>query len=396
MNGMRTEGISRDRQRRFADLFDKEALTLLPGQQRALLQEWLKSDAQMRRWDTLLKAAVSKRIDVETAESLAEMLAGCGAAVLEERFEAPAWRPVALVWRDYEALCAALGLKTQAVQRAALAAAWFAAQEVDWQHAALAEAYQALANATAEKGQTRLSLLMSLNDWLREGNSGTRREFALFAREQTKQITKAEWTWLAAIVELADCGIERHAPSLWMAGDVQLQIGACWLDVGAAGDFIGLTPVTLSKLTHGKTAATHYRLIENRTSFENLARDALTVATAIVLWLPGYAPRWWRVAVGKLLDVLPLPARISCDADPDGVQIALNAAELWTTRGLAWETHAMSAEDAAGSRHKLPLTERDMRLAESLLERPALPPAMQTLLQWCIDHRCKAEQENWL
>jgi hypothetical protein len=287
-----------------------------------------------------------------------------------------------------------LGLKTPAVQRAAFSESWAAAQDIEWQRAALADAYHALRDAAPDKGQTRLALLTRLNDWLADGNSGTRREFALFARGQTKQITTAEWTWLAGIVELEECGIERHAPALWLAGEVRLKLEERWLDVGAAGDFIALTPATLDRLKAGATGATHYRLIENRTSFERIARAA--AASEIVVWLPGYAPVWWRAAVGRFVDAIPLPARISCDADPDGARIAMHAGELWTARGIAWEPYAMLAEDAAGSRHKLALTERDHQLAMTLLQEPGLPPALKALLQWCVDHQCKAEQENWI
>jgi hypothetical protein len=354
---MRTETLARDRRRRFSDAFDAAALALLPGPQRALLFAWLKGKAQTRRWDTLLEVAGKEQIAVEAAEALACTLAECGAATLEEHFERSVWKLAALVWRDYEALCAALGLKTQAVQRTAFSIVWSEAQQIEWQHAALSDACRALREAPPDRGQARLQLLIRLNDWLIAGRSGTRREFSLFARGQTKQITAAEWAWLAEIVELEDCGVERHAPALWLAGEAQLRFDQRWLDIGAAGDFIALTPSTLDGLTDGRTSATHYRLVENRTSFERVVRAASTAE--IVLWLPGYAPTWWRAAVGRLIDAIPLPARISCDADPDGAQIALNAGRLWTARGLAWEPFAMLAEDAAGSRHQLPLTERD-------------------------------------
>lgn len=394
MTRMRHEPVSRDRRRRFADAFDCNALALLPGAQHALLREWLRSSAQTRRWDALLKIAGPTRI--ELMESLAQALAVCGAATLEEKLERGTWRPTSLQWRDYEALCVALGITTQAAQRTAFLSAWESAGKIDWRQASLEEAHQALRDASMDKAQARLALLIRLNDWLAEGNSGSRREFALFARGHTKQISQAEWEWLATIVELAECGIERHASALWLAGDLQLKIDGRTLDIGAAGDFLGITPLSFDKLGGGNTGATHYRLVENRTSFENLARAGTTASQEIVLWLPGYAPTWWRTAVGRLLDAVPAPARISCDADPDGVQIALNAAELWSARGLAWEPCAMHAEDAARAQHVLPLTERDLKLAASLLNHPGLPPALEALLQWCIAHRSKAEQENWL
>jgi len=389
---MHIESISRDKRRRYTDAFDPNALILLSGALRKLLLEWLKSSAHTRRWETLLTTAGPARI--ELAEALIQSLIDCGAAILEERFERSNWLPTTLVWRDYETLCAALGLTTPNVQRAAFDNAWAAAQHKDWQCEALAGAYQTLHAAPADKGPLRLALLIKLNDWLSEGKSGTRREFALFARGYTKQLSATEWAWLAGIIELEACGIERHAPALWIAGDVQLKITERWLDIGAAGDFIALTPATLNQLTAAKTSANHYRLIENRTSFEHVARTP--ASTAITLWLPGYAPRWWRAAVMQLLGVITLPARISCDADPDGVQIALNAAQLWTTHKLEWKPDSMRAEDAASAQHQLPLSARDEQLAQRLLKTPDLPTTLATLLRWCIDNKSKAEQENWL
>lgn len=92
----------------------------------------------------------------------------------------------------------------------------------------------------------------------------------------------------------------------------------------------------------------------------------------------------------------PAPARISCDADPDGVQIALQAADLWTAAGLNWEPCQMGAEDIAASAHRLALSPHDIRLAEKLLKDQRLPTGLQGLMRWCIEHHCKAEQENWL
>jgi hypothetical protein len=394
LSNVRIEAVSRDKRHRYSDAFDARILSLLPAAQRALLNEWLKGSAQTRRWDSLLRLAGAGRIEI--AESLALTLAECGAATLEERFERGVWLIVSLAWHDYEALCASLGLTTRSVSRDAFSIAWNAAADLEWHSAALFDACQALRDAPPDKGRPRLALLEKLNAWLHDGRSGTRREFALFARGQTKQISGAEWAWLETCIELADCGIERHAPALWLAGELRLQIRERWLDVGAAGDFVALTPATLHRLNSIETRASHYRLIENRTSFENVARNGSAKAEEIVIWLPGYAPAWWRAAVGKLLDTLPLPARISCDADPDGVQIALNAGELWGVRDLSWEPCAMRADDAAASRNKLSLTERDARLAQSLLDSVALPPSLDALLRWCLANRSKAEQENWL
>lgn len=390
---MPVKPIGRDRRRRVADSFDAKGFALLPGSQHALLLEWLKkSTVPKRRWDSLLLLAGPARI--ELAEALAKFLLDCGAIMLEEKLAHGSWQPITLIWRDYEQLCQVLGLRTRAVRNADFSELWEAARAIDWQSDELAQAWQDLRQGPPDKCQARLALLIKLNDWLLQGQSGTRRNFSIFARGHSKHITSAEWKWLAGIVELADCGIQRHAPALWLAGDVQFKIGERWLDVGAVDDFMALTPRTLARLNAAQSGATHYRVIENLTSFENLALQAS--ATEIVLWLPGYAPHWWRVAVAHLIAVLPLPARFSCDADPDGVRIAMHAAEIWSERGQTWEPYAMGAEEAAASPNKLPLTERDRLCAEGLLQKPVLPHALRKLLEWCLEHQSKAEQENWL
>jgi DNA topoisomerase VI subunit A len=387
-----TEKLSSSRQRRWIAAFDTGALTLLPGPQHALLLKWLKSSAERRNWDGLLKLADTQ---VELAESLSQSLFDCGAAAREEELKYAIWQPLALIWRDYESLCRAIGVTTRNTLSATITASWHAAQHVVWQRASLANAYQALNGAHTEKDAGRLVLLRKINEWLLAGKSGTRRDFSLFARGQTKQLSVSEWAWLQEVADLSDCGIERHEPALWLAGDVQLQIGERWLDLGAAGDFVALTPQTIARIKAGKTSATHYRLVENRTSFERVAR-AKDAAGEIVVWLPGYAPTWWRTALAQLLTALPLPARISCDADPDGVQIAINAAQVWGAQKLAWQPHAMAAANIAGAAHKLPMTEHDMQLAASLLAKPDLAPGLADLLRWCLQNNVKAEQENWL
>jgi DNA topoisomerase VI subunit A len=389
--------LSNNRQRRKLSAFDSAALASLPRPQRALLLKWLKSSAERRNWDGLLRLVGS---DIDVAESLSQALFDCGAAAREEELKSGIWHPVALIWSDYETLCGAVGMTTRNTLSATITASWQASQHVVWQRARLADAYQSLQNSYTEKDAARLLLLAKVNEWLEQGRSGTRRDFALFARGQTRQLSTGEWAWLHEICDLTDCGIERHEPALWLCGDLQLQIGERWLDIGAASDFVGLTPMTLSKLTAGKTSSTHYRLIENRTSFERIARASLNNRASggsdeIVIWLPGYAPTWWRSAVGQLIAAVPAPVRISCDTDPDGVQIALNVAQVWLAKGLAWTAHAMGVTDIVAAAHKLPMSERDIQLANTLLGNDDMNAELSALLHWCISHGQKAEQENW-
>jgi hypothetical protein len=163
---MRTEKLSRDRQRRFTDKFDETDLSLLPGAQHRLLKAWLTNSTQKRSWKTLLDITMKTvgRDQIELAELLAESLVARGVAVIEERFERSIWQPIALVWRNYETLCAALGLTTRTVRLANFSTAWTSAQHIEWQQTALADAYQTLCAMPSDKGQVRLSLLLKLNE----------------------------------------------------------------------------------------------------------------------------------------------------------------------------------------------------------------------------------------
>lgn len=386
------EKLSPTTQRRRVGDFNQDAFDAFPKPQKALLAKWLKSSATRRSWDGLLRLAES---EIELAEALAQSLFECGAADREEELKNGMWRLSALTWRNYEAICSTLGLATRNAVSAAATASWLSAQQVSWQRPELIDAYQALQTAPPEKSALRLALLIKLNDWLVAGKSGNRRDFSQFAYGQSKQLSVSEWSWLHEVADLDECGIERHEPTMWIAGDAQLKLGKRTLDLGAAGDFMALTTITLGQVSGGKTSASHYRLVENRACFERLVRKA-TDTSEILLWLPGYAPTWWRNAMTQLLTVMPLPARISCDADPEGVQIALSVAEIFFAKGLQWEPWAMGVAQASNAERKLPLTERDNQLAESLLAKGKAPAGLVELLQWCLSHRSKAEQENWL
>jgi len=74
----------------------------------------------------------------------------------------------------------------------------------------------------------------------------------------------------------------------------------------------------------------------------------------------------------------------------------MQTAQLWNSRRLIWQAYEMNAAVAASSRHKLPMSERDMRLAQELLTASELPSELAELLDWCIQNQSNAEQENWI
>ncbi len=147
-------------------------------------------------------------------------------------------------------------------------------------------------------------------------------------------------------------------------------------------------------MTAASGTVSRWQLVENRTSFERVAKNR--EPDAGVIWLPGFPPSWWREAVGRLLDLAPAPAHIACDPDPAGIAIALKAAELWQERGLAWQPWKMAAADLASLRVRKPLTEGDRQQLTTMQQDPALPATLAELLKWMLEQGEKGEQEGYL
>ena len=119
------------------------------------------------------------------------------------------------------------------------------------------------------------------------------------------------------MIDLAEFGIERHTPLLLIAAPLTLTLTHGQLDLAASPDFAALTPATMQAVTATSGTVSRWQLVENRTSFERVAKKR--EPDVGVIWLPGYPPSWWRTAVGQLLDLAPAPARIACDPDPAGM-----------------------------------------------------------------------------
>lgn len=136
-----------------------------------------------------------------------------------------------------------------------------------------------------------------------------------------------------------------------------------------------------------------WRLVENLSSFERVARSA--VAGEAVLWLPGYPPSWWLGAVRTLLAAAPAPALIACDPDPDGIAIALQAAAPWRDAGLDWMAWKMSADDLADLPVRRPLTGRDRERLHALPDS-GLPPVLDSFARLMLEHGETGEQEAML
>ncbi len=377
----------RGRRLRRAFTANPAGLDAWPADWRGLLGEWLRRSKAQRRWDSLLKQAGNARYI--QAEALRDALLAGGWIETEERFTGGHWRTVALTFLDPGAARAALGLPDPEARRAE----WAAARETTHLPDELAGLATQLDGLPAQRALARLELLAALHRWRSEGRAGTWRDFAQLARGDTKAVTEAEKNWLAEALDLEAWGISAHTPLLFLAAPLSL-LGAGWrLELGGLPDFIGLTPAAINALDSLQGEIGTWRLVENRTSFERVAarhghRDG-------VVWLPGFAPCWWKTCLARLIDLRPAPALIACDPDPAGIAIALDAATLFTTAGLSWEPWRMAAGDLAALPRRLPVSEADKRQIDTLLATP-LPETLHQLLRWIIEHGEKGEQEALL
>ena len=364
-------------------------LELIPAEWRKLLTCWVKRGGNSR-WDTLRNDA--GKANIALADMLREWLLRQGwASVIEER-EHGDWWPRSIELRNLPQLRAALGISDKNLD----AQRWQAARE-ELQACCdndLAPALLALDELPVHRALARYGLIVALRRWQHAQQSGTRRDFALLARDDTKGVSEAEWNWLEQTLDLAEFRIERHTPLLLLAAPLKLALPHGQLDLASCADFAALTPATVQAVTAASGTLNRWQLVENRTSFERVAKNRQPDVG--IIWLPGYPPGWWLNAVGQLLDIAPAPAQIACDPDPAGIAIALKAAELWREHNLPWQPWKMAAADLASLRVRKPLSEGDKLQLAALRQEPALPASLGELLEWMLERCEKGEQEGYL
>lgn len=366
-----------------------QLLDTLPAEQRELLKRWVKHGGNSR-WGTLLTDAGVNRVTL--ALSLLDWLLKNGWAAVIQQWEHSDWQPQRVEFLDLPKLRAALGLR----DKDADAQRW---QEVRaslqlLNDTSLAPAVFALDDMPLRHALARHDLILKLHDWHSQHRTGTHRDFALFARNDTKAVNDSELDWLESVFDLAEFGIKRHTPLLLIAAPLRLQMPQGQLELAACPDFAALTPDTLQAMTAAFGTVVRWQLVENRTSFERTAKNR--EADTGVIWLPGFPPTWWREAIGYLLDLAPAPAQIACDPDPAGILITLKAAELWYERKLDWQPWRMSTAELAALTSRKPLSETDRVQLASLQATPTLPSMLAELAAWMAQYDEKGEQEGYL
>ncbi len=189
-----------------------QTLDTLPAEWRELLARWVRRGGNSR-WETLRNDAGITH--VQMAQDLLDWLLRAGWAAVTEQRKHSEWWPQQVELLHLPQLRAALGLrdKDDDAQR------WqdIRASLQTLNNPALSPAVLALDELPVQRALARQDLIFKLHDWQTQQQSGTRRDFALFARGDTKALSDSEWNWLESVIDLAEFGIERHTPLLLIA-----------------------------------------------------------------------------------------------------------------------------------------------------------------------------------
>lgn len=359
---------------------------LWPTSWRELLKDWLKQGSgDRRKWDALLKITGGQR--VHDAFNLLTALLKAGFIEVEELKSSHQWKTLWVEFIDLENLRELIGLSN----RDKLQKQREEHSDIIFQNIELHRLHETLASMPAERAIRRHDILIALDHWMADDNSGTRRDFALYTRGDTKAITNSEWDWLENILCLEDVGISRHTPSVWLRAPLSLTTDAGHLNLHAVPDCIGLTPNTIKNVINISGEIKSWRILENRTVFERVARERGAVDG--VLWVPGFAPSWWKSSVAHILKLCPAPAFIACDPDPAGIEIAMDICRIWLANELEWAPWCMDSKSLSELPKRKKLTEDDLNRMERLRMQP-LPFILQDLIHWMMANGEKGEQEG--
>jgi hypothetical protein len=375
----------RGRRLRRADFPDPKPVLLWPEQWRVLLRKWVRGAANRRHWKTLINEA--GRLQIHTAFDLLTALLEAGWVEVEESRNRGVWDTIAVEFQNMENLRELLGLPNRAQLQEA-----FAGLSGNFQSGDIRLAYSSLATFAPDKAVKRHELLNALDAWIDERRSGTRRDFALFARGDTKGVTTSEWSWLAEVLDLEKHGVSQHTPALWFQAPLSLIFPEGEMNLRPLGNMLALPPAAILAAHQVKGDLSCWRVLENRTSFERVVKQAGPEEG--VLWVPGFAPSWWLSAVDHLIELCPAPLYIASDPDPAGVMIATIVARVWGNRSLHWQPWGMSPEIVEKLPQQKPLSERDKQIIEDLLATDSLCLELKRLVLWMQESGMKAEQEG--
>lgn len=381
------------KRRRYADSAPS-SIAALPAAWRELLVQWLRLGGNSR-WETLLKkAGLAQKV---MAEQLLDWLLHHGWATVDEVRRHGDWWPAHVEFRAQTELRQMLGLP----DASAMAQHWQKQRRhlqviAETQPQVLA-AIDALDAMPLSRVIARATLLQSLLDWQAQARSGSYRDFALYARGDTKAVSSSEWAWLSQLFDLADYGISAHMPLFYLSASFALNSASGRLDLSQAHPFAALPATVFTSVNHisVETGLRAWICVENLTSFERLA--AQRAADTAVIWIPGFPSGWWLDIVSRLMRLCPAPLEVACDPDPAGVRIALQAIQHWQAHGLEARPWCMGVAELQSCQHRKPLSAHDQTQLQSLLNEVAdLPEGLAELVQYMMRYQEKAEQESYL
>lgn len=373
---------------------DLVALQHLPDAWQQLLRQCLKLGANSRwpSWQKIAGLAYKNDLD-----ALYDWLLRYGCIVAYESFEKGEWWPHKIEWQHELTLRKAMGLRIIEEQQSVLQQLLQVLEQQTTEDERFQLLLASLASLPVTTALKRARLLQSLLSWQQEQRSGSYRDFALFARGETKALSASEWEWLDSNLDLMDFGIQPHMPLLYISGSMKLQFAGGMLDIATSSPFIALPASTLVALegVHCAPSLRAWIVVENLTSFERLA--AKREAETAVVWLPGFAPSWWQQVMLHLIRLCPAPLQVACDPDPAGVCIAKHAMQLWQEYNLDAQPWRMGVSELQTCKHRKSLNVYDQRLLKTLRENlPDLHHELATLVQYMHDTQQKAEQESYL
>ncbi|MEX1827875.1 hypothetical protein [Luteibacter sp. CQ10] len=359
---------------------DRRVDTLL-GEHRALVVDLLRAGGDALKGKTLFARAGNAR---HVAIAAAEYLLVHGWIELREKRRGSVWEITALRWVHADELRGALTLPRRDAEAGRRADAMGAAP-LDERLLALHASLRTLATRTLLR---RATLVARLDRWCAEQRGGSRNAFAQFALDDTHGMTSADWHWLARHVDLEELGVSTHTPGLLLRAPLRLMVdGGGELDLTAIPDMIALSPLTLGRLCGAEGSPVAWLLVENRTSFEEVARKIGD--RYAVVWMPGYVPGWWLDAMRHLVSLVPLPALVAADPDPAGIEIALRASIPW---GSNWKPLAMSPQALAATGRGKGMTDHDHAIL-ARLSRVELDATLASLAEALAGRGRKGEQE---
>ena len=377
----------RGKRRRRSKLNNPVSLALLAEEQKELIRRWVKGTSSRRKWNSLLSS--SGYASVLLAEELLKVLLESGWVEVEEHRTSLGWEPVWVSFGAYESLREHLGLSNRDKERAQAESL-----QEDFSMEALQIAAAQLDTLPPSTKIKRHELLCGLENWIQEGLQGTRRDFSLFARGRTKDITAAEWDWLESQVDLAAFGIVSHMPM------VRIKIPGCLLFPEGQVDFrlmpgaVDLAQKQITRANGFEGEISHWKVVENLTSFERVV--ASSAETEGVIWVPGFAPSWWVKSVTHLVSLTKAPGKVACDPDPAGLLIASQVGKVWEQQKVMWDPWFMSPDDFAGKENLVPLSEHDFSLLKTFKQRQGNHVGLMSLAKWLEDNGQKLEQESYV